>query len=820
MSAAEKPDYLRKLDRGFGLLGRWMSGHRLVVFAITFALLCAAGYFAAQVRTDNSFDAYFDATDPSYQAYQLYQQDFYSDEVTYILYRVPGNDNGPFDLQVMATIAELTRVLEAEVPFVREVTSLTNVEFMQAQGDFLEITELGQEMPETQAALLEHRDAMLKKPLYIGSLVTGDASHGAIILEMSATSSDSMDAIRLDPDGGDGLDNLYPQASNNRVVEILARPEYAGIEFWWSGDTPMNAAYNETITDESALLAVLSFGLVAVIAMFCFRGQWLGLVGPLAVVIVALVLTVGFMGLAGYKLGALFLIAPTLLTAIGVAQSVHLVSEFNRLRQQGAQRAEAIQKTLENVAVPCLLAAVTTAIGFLVMAGSHLRALAELAVYLSAGVMLSFVASVSVMICIMSLGRNTPPPARHPAGREAGVMHRLLAALVRFNLKRRYGILAVSAVLLIVALAGTSKLQVSFNYLEDFKAHTQYRQHTSYVQDVMGGMLNVVFIYQTDEPEAIKKRTILAHLEALQARAEQSPLVSKTYSVVDILKDINQSFHGDDPAYHRLPDSDELIAQYLLLYELSGGGELEDYVSGDYQRTTLELRVDMVDSALVSQLIAELSDYLLANPAPQAQVQITGIGVLWLKMSEYIAQSQIQGYGLAFTFIAIVLCLAFRSVKVGLVAMIPNLFPIVLILGALGGLGIHLDYFRLLLATVAIGIAVDDTVHMTSRIRKEFIRCGNYEESIRIGLMNVGRPVIITSIILSLSFLVYLASDMEILASFGILLSLTIVMALLADLFLLPALVLVLHPFGKERRQTLAEAEPRSERIATPAKHG
>ena len=323
----------------------------------------------------------------------------------------------------------------------------------------------------------------------------------------------------------------------------------------------------------------------------------------------------------------------------------------------------------------------------------------------------------------------------------------------------------------------------------------------------MGGMLNLVFIYQADEPEAVKSRAILTHLEALQAKAERSPLVTKTYSVVDLLKDINQSFHGDDPAYHRLPESDELIAQYLLLYELSGGGELEDYVSGDYQRTTLELRVQMVDSALVSQLIEELSDYLQANPAPQAQVQITGIGMLWLKMSEYIAQSQIQGYGLAFLFIAIVLCLAFRSVKVGLVAMIPNLFPIVLILGALGAVGMHLDYFRLLLATVAIGIAVDDTVHMTSRMRKEFIRCGNYEESVRIGLMNVGRPVIVTSIILSLSFLVYLASDMEILASFGILLSLTIVMALLADLLLLPALVLVLHPFGQER-------------TATPPKHG
>ncbi|MCP5128839.1 MAG: MMPL family transporter [Pseudomonadales bacterium] len=819
MARADKPDYLRKLDRGFGLLGRWMADHRLVVFAVTFALLGAAGYFAGQARTDNSFDAYFDATDPSYQAYQLYQQDFGSDEVTYILYRVPGNENGPFDLRVMATIAELTRVLESEVPFVREVTSLTSVEFMQAHDDFLEITELGQELPETQAALLRHRDAMLKKPLYIGSLVTADASHGAIILEMSASSSDSLDSIRLDPNGGDGLENLYPQVSNNRVLEILARPEYTGIEFWWSGDVPMNAAYNQTITDESALLALLSFAVAAVIALFCFRGQWLGLVGPLAVVIVALVFTVGFMGLAGYKLGALFLIAPTLLTAIGVAQSVHLISEFSRLREQGAQRGEAIQRTLENVAVPCLLAAVTTAIGFAVMAGSHLRALAEMAVYLSAGVMLSFVASVTVMVCIMSLGRNQSTPPREPAEREAGIMHRLLAALVTFNLKRRYSIVAVSAVLLLFALAGASKLQVSFNYLEDFKAHTQYRQHTNYLQDIMGGMLNVVFIYQADEPEAVKSRAILAHLEALQNRAEQSPLVRKTYSVVDILKDINQSFHGDDLDYHRLPDSDELIAQYLLLYELSGGGELEDYVSGDYQRTTLELRVDMVDSALLSELIAELSEYLQENPAPQAQVKITGIGVLWLKMSEYIAQSQIQGYALAFIFIAIVLCLAFRSVKVGLLAMIPNLFPVVFILGVVGEMGMHLDYFRLLLATVAIGIAVDDTVHMTSRIRKEFIHCGNYEEAIRIGLMNVGRPVITTSIILSLSFLVYLASDMAILASFGILLSLTIVLALLADLFLLPALVLVLQPFGSERGRMADEAESRSERLATAKKH-
>jgi uncharacterized protein len=366
------------------------------------------------------------------------------------------------------------------------------------------------------------------------------------------------------------------------------------------------------------------------------------------------------------------------------------------------------------------------------------------------------------------------------------------------NLKRPLAIVAIFGGLLASSIIGIGKLHVGFNFLEEFKPHTRFHQHTAYVQDVMGGMLNVVFIYDSGVADGIKNAEILAHLDALQDYAGNSPIVKKTYSVGDILKDVNQSFHGDDPAYYRLPDSNELIAQYLLMYEISGGGELEDYLSGDYRRTTLELRVDLTDSSRIKALIDDLERYLVDHPAPGAQVEITGIGLLWIKMADYIAQSQLWGYGLAFSIIALVLCLAFRSVKVGLLAMIPNLFPALLVLGVMGWQGAHLDYFRLLLATVAIGIAVDDTVHITTRIRREFLRCGNYEEAIRISLMSVGRALVITTVILTLSFLVFLASDMAVLANFGTLLSITMVTALLADLFLLPALVLVFKPFGPE----------------------
>ena len=776
-----------------------MYSHKLVVLLSALGLLGAGLYFAAQTRTDNSLDSFFDAEDPAYSAYMTYQDDFGSDEVAYILYSVPRSSDGPFDLDAMQRIARLTEALEYEVPFVKDVTSLSNVEFITADEDFLEIHELALEMPEDQDALLERRDAMMRKPSYRGSIVDDDATHGAIILEMTITSSDPLDKLRLDPEGGDAIANLYPQAANHKIEEILARAEYEGIEFRWSGDVPMNTAYNETIDTEATFQTLFTLGLVSLIALVCFRMQLLGLVGPLSVVILGLILTVGFMGLAGYKISIMFLITPTFLTAIGVAQSVHLITEFNLMRAHGLGRREAVKEALDHVALPCLLAALTTAIGIMVMAGSQLRALSELAVYLGIGVMLTFLASITVMVCFMSMGKDSPGKSVDPSENPSGILYHILKLVVAINLKRSLAILLIFAGILATSIVGVGKLHVGFNFLKEFKPHAPFRQHTEYVQNVMGGMLNVVLIYDSGAADGIKNAEILAHLDDLQAYADQSPIVKKSYSVGDILKDVNQSFHGDDPNYYRLPDSNELIAQYLLMYEISGGEELADYLSGDYQRTTLELRVDITDSSRIKALVDDLERYLQEHPSPGVEIQITGIGLLWIKMADYIAQSQLWGYGLAFSIIALILCLAFRSVKVGLLAMIPNLFPVVLVLGMMGWQGVHLDYFRLLLATVAIGIAVDDTVHITTRIRREFLRCGNYEEAVSASLMSVGRALVITTVILTLSFLVYLASDMAVLAHFGTLLSITIITALVADLFLFPALVLVLKPFGPER---------------------
>lgn len=794
-------NFQTKADNAFANIGNVIYRFRWLVLILFIGLSFGALTLSGTVRTDNSFDAYFQESDSTYKNYINYQKDFGSDEVTYILYNAPDKEHGPFDMDVMEKITKLTQELENTVPFVEEVTSLSNVEFIDADGDSMQIRKIELDFPENQQKLLERRDSMLDKPIYINSLVNKEGSDAAIIIEMSRTSSDPIEMLRVDPEAGDVLPNLYPQASNQKINEILAKPEYAGISFYRTGDVPMNANYNEIVTAESETFILLSIILVAVITIIAFRLHLATLFGPILVVLLGVFFTLAFMGVADYSIGLLFLIAPVLITAIGAAQCVHFISEFQQQRRSGETRQVAVRNTLSHVGLPSLLAALTTAAGFFAMSGSKIKAVADLSIYLGVGVIALFFITVIVMIVFLSFGKNEPVKEKAlTVNRREKLSQGILSAVYNTVIANPKRVIMAFAFLLVIAVAGLNQLKVSFNFITDFNESATVRVETEFAEDKMGGILNVVYVFNTEQADGVKSLAVLEQIEALQNKANEFDLVSKTYSIVDLLKDINQSFHGGDKAYHTLPESDDLVSQYLLMYEISGGEDLDDYLSGDYSKAALELRVQSQDSYLVIDFMEELNQHLPSAEvqAQTAKVEETGVGALWMKMADYIAESQISGYFYAFVMIAVLLCLVFGSVKVGLISMIPNLVPIVIVLGYMGWAGLHLDYFRLLIATVAIGIAVDDSVHMMLRLRREFFKTGNYAQAIKNSLQGVGAALMTTSVILVVAFSVYLTSQMNVLGSFGSLLTLCIVMALLADLFLLPALMLVLKPFGKE----------------------
>jgi predicted RND superfamily exporter protein len=796
-------DYIAFLNRGFARIGGWSYDHRWIVAAACLGVLAGSLYLASTARIDNSYEAYFDYDDPAYLAYLQYRDDFGSDEVSYVLYDAPGHEYGIWDLEVMRKIAQLTDALEEEVPFIYEATSLANAELIQGVPGGIEIRKLWRDLPHTQEAVLEAREEFLGKPLYVGGLVSRDAAYGAISIDMDRTSTDPIEEIQLDPEGGDGLNNLYPQVTGEKIEEILARPEYAGIRFYHSGDVPLNTAYNRIIEREGPLLSRITAVVISALLAFFFRSL-MAVIGPMAVVQLSIIVAVAVVGLLGWKLDLMFGSVPNLLTAVGVAHSVHILSEFRALHAELGDRREALCRTLQLVGAPCLLTSLTTATGFYALSISPIKAISHMGAYSAAGVIAAFVLSITLLTVFLSFGRRTPrrrASERQQLRAKGGQwMIEALSAVARFDIRHRRAILVAFGLVFLASAMGIGRLRVDSNWLDDFSERVPIKHATQHIDDVMGGMSNLVYVFDTGEMEGIKDPGVLRDIERLQLEAEKSDhLVRKTYSIVDILKDLNQAFHDGDPAYYAIPETRELVAQYLLLYESSGGDEVEEYVSTDFRRANLELRLGIMEISHTAKLTAELDAYLGAHPVRSASIQLTGIGALWLQLLDYITQSQIRSFLLAFVVIAAMMCFIFRSLKTGFISMAPNLSPVILTLGVMGWVGIPLDYYKITIASVAIGIAVDDTIHLVSRYHYEFQRSGDYQRALVAAMCDVGRALFITSVALVLGFLVFLFSVLDATANHGLLLAGTIIAALIADILLMPTLVMTLHPFGPER---------------------
>ncbi|MFT5136512.1 MAG: putative RND superfamily exporter protein [Arenicella sp.] len=802
MTAPLKPTKLvDRFDDAFETIARWSLRWRSLVAIFTLVVLGVGLYFANTVRIDNSLDSFFHKQDPAYIAYQEYLEDFVSDEVVYLMYSAKEKDHGPFNIEVMRVIAKLTTVLEAEVPFAREATSLANVEFMRPMGeDDIEIDELLINFPETQEQLLKTKQAVMSKPLYSNYLIDTEADYASIILQMTRSGTSTLTDITFDKAKPPNPNNLYPNVSDLKVREILARPEFSeqGIEFFISGDVAMNSTYNDIVLGDMTYITLGALLIIALLCFILFRATWAGVLGPMAVVMTSITMTAGLLGFLNWGMTSFFSLMPTLICSVGIAQSVHILLEYQRQLEISCSRDQAIQAALHKVGGPCLMAALTTAAGFAVMSVSDLRMLAEFGVYSAVGVLATFLFSTTLLVIFLG-GKPSQKHISKPAKMAVRpIISLFIDRIIRFDLAYPRLIMGFFGAVILFSFIGMKDLRNDFSFIKDFKPHVEWRQHTEKIQSEMGGMLRMTYLVDTGIENGIKDPELLKRIEDIQRFAETQPLVKKTMSLADIMKDLNLTFHANNPEYAQIPDQQDLLSQYFLVYQISGGSELEEFVNHDFSRTVIELQISMTYGTEVRALLDEIDGFIAQNPFPSAQVAKTGIGLLWVKLTDYVSTTQIHSYSLVFIMIAILMCISFGSIKVGMVSMIPNLTPVIIALGALGWLNIPLDVMKLLLATIAIGIAVDDTIHMTTRFRKRFYQMGNYQDALKLSLVDVGPALIITSLILSCAFTTYLLSSTNMLASFGILLGGTIIVALAADLILMPVLLLKLKPFGPE----------------------
>jgi predicted RND superfamily exporter protein len=676
-------------------------------------------------------------------------------------------------------VLRLSERLEG-LPGVQRVDSLaTALRLRPVDGD-LEVTTFLEDLPTAAEDLEALREDLLADPLRAGSLVSRDGRTTALRVTFEPMSEEQFIAERLD----------------RRVAEA-ARAEAGDFEVWIAGTPRVKAEITGILMSELAAMVPAIVALMALLSYAFFRTWW-GSVAPVVSVLLALLWTLGVMAWAGHALNIVTTLVPPLVLTVGFAYAIHVVAALQAvLRGAEAPPAtgprEAVALGLERVAFPVAFTAFTTAAGFLSLTLNDLHVIRGFGLYSVVGVTAALAASLTATPALLALAR--PRPARRVAG-HARRLDRAFDRLARFDLARRGALVGVTVVVLVVSLFFVTRIEVTTEVVGNFRADSPVRRSYEAINEHLGGANLFYVMVESPEAGAFEEPANLRALADLQDWLSAQPEIGRTTSMVDYLRVINDSFHDGSGAYARIPDSARLTAQLLLL---GANDELEKLVDPSRRTATILASSTSTASGAFSRLAARIDRRLEALPPPLSG-RTTGNAVLLTRSADRIALGQARSLVAACAMIGLILVLYFRSWRVGLAALVPNVLPVAVYFGALGLTGVTLNNATALMGSIVLGIAVDDTIHFIVQFRSLADRLGDRARAARAALTEVGRPVTYTTVVLCLGLLVVATSDLKTQAQFGALGAFTLAVAWLADVTLTPALCSLL-PLAPGRSQ-------------------
>jgi predicted RND superfamily exporter protein len=517
----------------------------------------------------------------------------------------------------------------------------------------------------------------------------------------------------------------------------------------------------------------------------------------LVAIFTSVIWTMGLYTLLGFSYNVLTSMLPALIVVLAVADDVHIVQHFDHEYRLSGDYQRAFISSIEHLFAPLLGASVTTSLGMLSLATSDIAAVREFGIGAAIGVMVDFVLSLVYVPTLLAWVKphTAPPPQER-------WLIAPLKAVARFSVSRAGVVLATSSVLAVIAAAGILRLKVDTNHINFFAdTHPLYRSAV-----VIDNQLAGIYSFQVlleGPPDSLKSPDALARIEKLEQELSTLPSVKKVTSHVDYVKRVHRQLHGDRPEYEVVPASAEAIAQELFLFGLSDDGrvELERVISSDFSRAQMTVKMASHSSDLVFQEIGRATTMAKSAFAGSGiEATTTGSGKLFSTLDHYMVMSQLSSFGTAFLTVFGVIFLVFRSAKFGVLAIVANTFPVLVVLGFMGWLDISLNVATIMVASVTLGIVDDDTIHFINRYRREAGAGAATEAAIETATMHEGRASLTTAIINTMAYGILGFSAYKPTAWFGSLLALTMAVAFLAEVFIVPAVITRFrHVFGTDR---------------------
>ena len=535
-------------------------------------------------------------------------------------------------------------------------------------------------------------------------------------------------------------------------------------------------------------LPPLTFLLIAIILLFLFRKvQYVFL--PLAAMGLALVWTLGLMTYLGIPLSMLTMIVPVFLIAVGTAYCLHIISEYLKCQQEAASPAEAVTRTYSHIALPTCLAVLTTAVGLGSLLVNRISAIQEFAVFSCFGI---FSILVIVMTFLPAALVLLPLPAGGSPKRKVStpLFDRFIEKIIDLNLNHQKIVLPVIGVVVLICLVGIFRMRVETNPVGYLKDGSTVKNNFNDIYQTLSGSFPINIAMGHSESDYFEDPQHLADIARIQDFLVTLPGVDKTVSYADYLKLVNYVLNQFDQKFYALPEEGFEVRMVMNNYTtILGEDMLKRFVNPDLSKTNILLLTHISSSQEFLDLRESTLAYARQNFSKDLSWEVTGLGMVIAASSHQLTIGQIKSLSITMILVFGIMFILFLSSKVGLIAIIPNLFPIVINFGIMGWLGIELSMVTSLIASIAIGLAVDDTIHYLARYNHEFRKDLDDERALRDTLHQIGRPVTFTTITICVGFSVLFFSSFKPTAIFGVMMVITSLSALIGDLIVLPSLI-------------------------------
>lgn len=756
---------LSGIIRGMSLLEKYahfLFRRKYWILSLTVFISIFFAWYAARVKIINALENMLPEHDPELVKFQQFNKDYDGDFILMIAIEA----DEIFTIPMLETIQSITNEFD-KLPHVDQLYSLTNVEELTSENDELQFRKLIPEIPTNPEDLARLKEKITSDPLYTRYLVHPTKPICTFFLKLK-----HYDSIQKKQETRDLLVPAVKKILNKHQEKINFTYRLAG-NLALEHELDLSSKKTQVYSSISIMI------MMSVLLYLLFRHKS-GILLLMVNIGLAALWTMGFIGLTGRSLNFITTILPSLILIVAVLDCIHLYAIY--LCQDTTLPAQdRMKKTIQDVFLPCFFTSLTTMIGFGCLGFSDMEVTRNFGLFAAFGIFVAFVLTMGPYCILITMLTEKQKKITHTI---SPLLNKAVSCIVFFNRRYWKWTILFASVLTVFFALGFTRLVVEDRPVTHYPKGHPVREAFEFFDENFNGSTTIDFIV-SGKPDSMKDPDNLRMIDHFIQTYSNTQNVSAPLSIIEYLKKANQALHNNDKKYYKIPEEKKVISQLFFLLE--GDDAFNAMVLSDYSSLRIHSRI----RALGSRVGRVVYNNVLAVIDSTIHAPLTAIGtgsnVVWMNMGEHITNSLIKSFTGSVCIVTLIMILLVRSIKWGLVSMIPNLVPIVFTFGLMGWLNITLNMVTLMIASIAIGIAVDDTIHLMVHLRRNMAKGHDMNESLELTFQEVGVAVISTSVILSLGFFTLYFSDFIPTKYFGLFTGLTVIFALLCDLILLPA---------------------------------